>query len=226
MSYVATTSTLREADHAAEKLLEYLAPACEVIEVAGSVRRRQDSIGDIEVVAIPRIERSAEGALFEQSVDRLAQVCDQVEAGKLRGLKRAEPNPKSDLPLPASGKRRRFAWGDKWKRLVVHDAGRWFVVDLFICKRSNYGPTLAIRTGPSDFSRLLVTSRDKGGAMPRGHRQHEGHLEHQQDGPEWQPLYVPTEADYFELLGLPVWDPRVRSERLIRAELAKQGAGR
>jgi len=44
---------LKRARAIAEKLVEKLAPYCERIEIAGSIRREKAEVGDIEVVAIP-----------------------------------------------------------------------------------------------------------------------------------------------------------------------------
>src|SRR5512145_1569634 len=40
----------------AAKVVAQLAPYCERVEVAGSVRRRKDVVGDIELVAIPKVQ--------------------------------------------------------------------------------------------------------------------------------------------------------------------------
>jgi DNA polymerase (family 10) len=38
----------------AEKIKEQLAPHCERIEIAGSIRRKKPVVGDIEIIAIPK----------------------------------------------------------------------------------------------------------------------------------------------------------------------------
>jgi DNA polymerase/3'-5' exonuclease PolX len=45
---------LEKAQHLAEKIKTLLAPHCERIEIAGSIRRRTAEVGDIEIVAIPK----------------------------------------------------------------------------------------------------------------------------------------------------------------------------
>ena len=45
----------------AESLVEKLRPACERIEIAGSLRREKAMVGDIEIVAVPRLERDLLG---------------------------------------------------------------------------------------------------------------------------------------------------------------------
>ena len=46
--------TLEFAQEMAEALVELLAPACERIEIAGSIRRKKPNPNDVEVVAAPR----------------------------------------------------------------------------------------------------------------------------------------------------------------------------
>jgi len=45
---------LEKAKAIAEELKELLAPACERIRIAGSIRRRKPDVGDIEILAIPK----------------------------------------------------------------------------------------------------------------------------------------------------------------------------
>jgi DNA polymerase/3'-5' exonuclease PolX len=47
---------LKRAREIAEKLVEKLAPYCERIEIAGSIRREKAEVKDIEIVAIPKDE--------------------------------------------------------------------------------------------------------------------------------------------------------------------------
>ncbi len=47
---------LADAERIVAAIVAGLAPVCTRIQVAGSVRRRKDVVGDIELVAIPRYE--------------------------------------------------------------------------------------------------------------------------------------------------------------------------
>src|SRR5437763_11180363 len=49
-----TERTLAEAERIAAAIVADLAPSCARIQVAGSVRRRKELVGDIEIVAVPR----------------------------------------------------------------------------------------------------------------------------------------------------------------------------
>lgn len=44
------------ADKVADKFLNYIRPCCSQLSIAGSVRRRKNVVGDIEVVAVPKDE--------------------------------------------------------------------------------------------------------------------------------------------------------------------------
>ena len=121
----------------AQCLLERLRPACERIELAGSLRRQRPQIGDIEIVAIPRL-RSA--GLFddtqESMLDEAVLTCGATRFSK-------------------SGARfRQFEFGG-------------MNVDLFIQPDpATWGMNFMIRTGSADFSHWMVTDRHHGGALP------------------------------------------------------------
>lgn len=51
-----TRIPLEEAQQVAENIVTMLAPACLRIEIAGSIRRQCETVGDIEIVAIPKPE--------------------------------------------------------------------------------------------------------------------------------------------------------------------------
>ena len=46
---------LAQAQGYAEKVLEWLGPFCERIEVAGSIRRRRPEVNDVDIVVIPKV---------------------------------------------------------------------------------------------------------------------------------------------------------------------------
>ncbi len=71
---------LKRAKAIAEKLVEKLDPYCERIEIAGSIRRGEPEVGDIEIVAIPNNFADAllpfllPGAVFLKDGSRYKQI--------------------------------------------------------------------------------------------------------------------------------------------------------
>lgn len=179
----------------AEELLAILAPVCERIEIAGSLRRRKVEIGDIELVAIPRYE--IERDLFGEEVGRHSLLDAELRAW-----------PPISNTLTKNGERyKQFTWGD-------------MTVDLFLVTAETWGVQLAIRTGSSDFSHWLVTSQAQGGALPGAYHISDGRL---WAGPMVLP--TPEEADLFAAIGLPWIPPTERTAgRWTRQQSAPGGA--
>ena len=79
---------LTEAQNIAEKLVDKLRPACERIEIAGSIRRQKAEIGDIEIVAIPKY--LATRNLFGDPVNEISLIDQLLEESKI-GLTKDGP---------------------------------------------------------------------------------------------------------------------------------------
>ena len=188
----------------AERLLELLSPACQRIEIAGSLRRQKPGeIKDIEIVCIAKPTTHTD--LLGDPIPNAPTPLDDLLAKLLTqgGIHENAANPKN---------------GSKYKTFVFGCAA----VDLFIASSDNFGNQLAIRTGSAIFSRWFMTARLHGGAMPYGLRQVDGYLwrkiggedEHYPNGYERIPC--PEESDYFAAIGIPILDPRERNEDGIR----------
>jgi DNA polymerase/3'-5' exonuclease PolX len=79
-------------------------------------------------------------------------------------------------------------------------------LDLFIVTRpAQWGVILAIRTGPADFSKWIVTPRKYGGALPSNCHVEGGRVLRQQI-----PLEMPEERDFLDFLGLGWVEPKDR----------------
>lgn len=188
---------LIKAQGVALNVMLMLRPMAERIEVAGSVRRRKADVHDVELVIIPKvIESRARGALFSGPNEPIFEALDALCA-----------NPRSRF-------HRGDRWGSKYRKLIYRHEGRGFPVDLFFVRRETFGPQLAIRTGPAEFSRLLVTHCSKGGVMPD-----DSHLDGGQViGPDG-PISLDSEEAFFQYLGLPCWDAHRRSDVLLQHHL-------
>jgi len=190
--------SLPEVRPTAERVVHLLAPACERIEIAGSIRRRAPTVGDIEIVCAPRMIPEA-GKLFGGAmVSAMERHLDQIMA-----------RPGAKIGFDNELRRN----GPRYKRLEMSDAKLYRVkVDLFcVLPPASWGAILAIRTGPSEFSRALVTRRSLGGAMPDEIEQREGALY----GAGGR-IDTPEEADFFAALGLPWIRPEERTALALR----------
>lgn len=186
----------------AQSLAARLAEHCDAIAIAGGLRRKCATVGDIEIVALATaVERTvvvAPATLFEpeQTQSRIEYPLLEYLSG-LRDKHKIEP----------------IVWGERNRRFTLRTrAGREYKVDLFITyDLSAYISALVIRTGSSDFSRWLVTSREQGGALPAGMSHEGGRL--LRDG---EPVEILTEFDFFEQIGVEYVEPERRVSGLWR----------
>jgi DNA polymerase/3'-5' exonuclease PolX len=139
--------TREEALLAAKKICDLLAPICERVAIAGSLRREKPDVGDIEMVCVPMPKQDLLG---NEYLDTAEIVYTLARAG---------------YTMP------RFN-GEHFKQF---DAGPCNC-DLFITTPEQWGVIFTIRTGSSDFSRRLVTPRSHGGLLPSNLRVKDGRV--------------------------------------------------
>lgn len=184
---------LQVARNYAEYVSTLLAPALLRCEVAGSIRRKRSTVKDIELVAIPRPRSDDQDGpiVFGEPLSAVPPL-DRLIATLLR----------ADTLAPDPELKRN---GARYKRfLLVRDGnskavGERVAVDLFLTRPESFGAQLAIRTGDADFSKALVTPRERGGLMPAGLEHDNGSLYR---GDELLPC--PDEQTYFDHLQLQV----------------------
>ena len=172
----------------AGELVGELQPTCQRLAVAGSLRRGQDRVGDVELVAIP------DGALLDECCNAW------LAAGRITQRRKSNGN--------------LLAWGPRYKAFVYDG----IAVDLFITTPPQWGLIYLIRTGPgsSDQARwpgganqMLVTARSRGGLLPDAMDD----TLRIADGWVWRGdrrLETPEEVDVFRLLGIPLLAPYFR----------------
>lgn len=102
-------------------------------------------------------------------------------------------------------------WGPRYRRLTAPLPGapidyEGLPVDLFTYDLAAWGPGLAVRTGPADFSKLLMSIR-----KPKGWVFSEGVVTYL-----GQPVSLPSEPELFEALQLDWLDPWERSAQSLR----------
>ncbi len=134
----------------ADKWLAELSPHCERIEVAGSIRRKRKTVGDVELVAIakPHHREDLFGKTIDTSTTALHEHCDA---------------------LCSAGKLKRDAGGERQQRFIIApDSGDAFTLDLYITTPDRFGVIFAIRTGSATFAKSLVTPTERGGRLTNG----------------------------------------------------------
>lgn len=172
---------LARAEEVAAALAVALEPACDRIQIAGSIRRRAADVKDIEVVVVPRVRRDLFGEIDEGPTVLDALVDVMIAAGRLAPR------------LSTAGVK---CMGRRHKRLTAVRSG--VPVDLFaVLPPAQWGAILAIRTGPADYSKTLVTECQRAGLVCR-------------DGALWRGSDVvptPEEVDFIRECGLHFQDP-------------------
>jgi DNA polymerase/3'-5' exonuclease PolX len=183
-----TRIPLAEGQRIAHEIIGLIGDACERIEVVGSVRRKVQTVHDVELLCTPRYATRTD--LFGGASS--FNVLEETTA-KLR-----------ESGLVAS-----MAWGPRLKRFVY--AGQQ--VELYIVlPPSQWGLASIVRTGPADFSHQVVTPKGqrcsgngRQGLMPRELRVHDFGFYRGITCVE-----TPEEADVFALLKLPYIKPEAR----------------
>lgn len=196
---------LADARHVAEALVRELAPACDRIEIAGSIRRQKPWVSDIELVAIPQLGAAgetpapAQAALFgtpapaattSPQVNLLWERIEEVSEQRTRII---PIKPSSAIEEPDHRWQEKRFEGSKYFKLWLPRAG--FKVDLFMATRETWGVIYTIRTGSADFAKALVTHWT---AISNGGHSATGRLL----DAEGRPLETPEEEDVFLHCGL------------------------
>ena len=181
------------AEAAATDLVARLRPGCERIEIAGSVRRGGPGIGDLEIVAIPRIEQEPDTSVLFGGMLDVSRLDERIAELRLEGILRP-----SDLPRD----------GERYKAFVHVPSG--LGLDLFIVRPpATWGVIFTIRTGPAAYSQRLVTE-----ARRRGFHHADGALHRGSMGctrfSACEVIPTPEEVDLFEALGMPYLEPGAR----------------
>lgn len=193
MSSATTRLDLPQARELAWEIMSLLSPYCSKLCIAGSIRRNRPTVGDIELIAIPIVDRIEQHDMFglvgQVEIDRLHARCiELVNDGQM-----ATRPDKSGI----------ISFGARAKRLTYRDFG----LDLFAVKppTAQWGVIHLLRTGSAAFSKRLVTHVGQGGWMPSHIRCRAGALW------SWGELVeTPTEAHVFEAIGRPYVQPQDR----------------
>lgn len=193
---------LEQARQIGMEVVEALAPACDRVMIAGSVRRGKAQPKDIEIVYISRTVKERVNLFDWSDVPATEAVIERLITRRFwhfdDQVRRNGPLYKrmvryTDLPITSM---RDWAPGDE-ERVVV---------ELFRAVPDNWGYILALRTGPGDFNKIWAAKPWNGGSLPTNIVLKDGFV--------WcngQPVPTPTEEEFFERIGIPCWPPNERS---------------
>lgn len=113
----------------AEHIVETLRPFCDRIEIAGSLRRERPSVGDIEIVAIPKRPLDLLGQPIPKRPDEVTSFLNHHVTTFVKN-------------------------GPKYKQFKY---GR-YTVDLFLPTAETWGAIFTIRTGSHEFNLWLMNT--------------------------------------------------------------------
>jgi DNA polymerase/3'-5' exonuclease PolX len=165
-----------DALHIAQDMVEQLRPYCQrTPEISGSLRRQKPMVGDIEIVCLPALQHYKD--LFDE--DHFF-------------------NPFENIYWCSLG--RSIKSGNRFKQFALAEG---INLDLYVVlPPAQWGVIYTIRTGPAEFSRWIVTQRNKGGCLPSDCQVKDGGVYlHNRLIP------MPEERDFLSFLGLGWVDP-------------------
>lgn len=176
----------------AEKIQQVLAPGCARLEIAGSIRREKEVIGDIEIVCIPQRAKDLLGQPFGLSA------LDPI----LEGLCK-------EGRLKKGGRE-----GENYKKYLIPSAGG-MALDLFITDEKCWPLIYMIRTGSAGFSKRAVTRKCKGGLLNNDCKVEKGRMyQWSQEEERYKKVIIFDEKELFNYY-LGGWvEPRMRSWEL------------
>ncbi|RLC99328.1 MAG: hypothetical protein DRI46_09690 [Chloroflexi bacterium] len=168
----------------AEGVLLFLAPFCERIELAGSLRRKCSTVGDIEIIAVPKTQAT----LFPGDTIVNTNIQTMVDhALREKGCAILKDGP-------------------RYKQFIAYEQR----VDLFLQPDpATWGMNMVIRTGAANFSRWMVTGEELGGALPSGWYVRNGRVFNELS----ETVETPEEKDVFNRIGLQYIPLEERNER-------------
>jgi len=118
----------------ASRIIDILGPHCELIHIAGSIRRHQPFVKDIEIIALSKRELKnedlfgiGEEIITRDFIEALAGITKLIVKGNIQG---------------------------RQMQIVLQNCS--IALDLFLPGKADYYRQLAIRTGSSDFSHKVI----------------------------------------------------------------------
>jgi DNA polymerase/3'-5' exonuclease PolX len=180
---------IEEARRIAETVVEMIRDCCEVIQIAGSIRRGKPLVKDAEIVCIPR----------DTLWHRLDLLVQQRKLEKAMYAIHKKGQPITYQPR----------WGDKYRGVCL--PGDDMKIEIFTANKDTYGYQLWLRTGPSKKNEELVTTLKY--LSPFLAREGYIWLEREEDLTDGsRRISVPDEEAFFRLLNIPFEQPHERGQ--------------
>ncbi len=183
---------LDEAQVLALSVCKVLEPYCWRVEVAGSIRRGKAEVGDIDIVAAPRIVDLPSG-LFGIGI---------VKVDPSTVWKNLLPKVLVKLGLKVE------ASGQELLRCFFSDNG--FQVDVYRARPETWGVILLVRTGSKEHNVKLCTLARSKGLMLSASQGVQRHWVDSDHKPRAEVIASRSEEDIFAALGLAYVEPKDR----------------
>ena len=142
--------TLTLAKNYADKLVEWLSPHCDKIEIAGSIRRSLPQCGDVDLVVIPKRQQDTD--LLGVEVDQSNLLFDFLQ-----------DYVRDRNPVNSPGRKPHFiSGGERPGKQLLIDLPKC-QLDLWFATPKNWATILLCRTGSRDHNRWLCErAQDRG----------------------------------------------------------------
>lgn len=200
-----------EANIIAGEVIQKIMPYCDLIHIAGSVRRQQSIVGDIEIICLPKMELTREGVKIKNGQPNLFDASN--DENNFTEILQAIPEFISIV--------------NSWEKVKGEPTGRYtqrildngVKLDLFMPMNKDYYRNYAIRTGSAEYSRFVIA----GGWKKKGWCGTENGLrlisECEQKSNKWicmsetptLPPIFESEHDFFNFIGVKYLNPEYRN---------------
>lgn len=177
---------LIEAESIANKVLKHISPTMERVEIAGSIRRRKEIVGDIEICGVPSDR--------EKLVKMLGEIGQHIKPG-VPGVVPWEPKTAA-----------------KYLRLRLPEGMN---MDVFLATPENWGGIFMMRTGSgagpdgNSFNGFVPAMFQRWKKLSGGGRM----TDCMPTMPTGEQLWIPEEQDFFDLLEMDFVPPEKRISR-------------
>jgi len=184
-----TAFKLAEMQKIADEVIETIAPFCEKVEIAGSIRRQKPTVSDIEIIYIPKYKEESKFSLFNDNKPKLDNM--------LRNFVNINPNFTKRL-----NKLGFSTFGRKIQLMLYKNK---YPVDLFVANRENWAVTKLIRTGSKEFNIFLLNEAPLNGFEISLEK---GYLKYIKSE---KLIYPQSEQEIFAILGIDYLPPEQRN---------------